>query len=1231
MNADDSDTSASMDAGTHQLPVESATRRGGTDAFVTSKDNSSPDADVAVASPADESIVPSRVEVSMATAPKAPAATKTASTGPRDGSDDNQRSEIHLIGAPRVEANTAEAPAAALRLELPDLAHARVDDGAVAQPASLQTVTARAFLSPRANVDARATSVARTEPTSTDGTVSSVVLAALATAGLGPLATNGPLTPFDSPLGLALAAWGTRPRQSGQPMVEENRSPGVGSTLTGQGSEAETFAAAALLAVVNSPPSVPTQPVGKPNAVTGVVTGAVIATDPDSDALTFSLSENPTAGTVTLNPLTGAYRYLPATTARLAAAATPSVDTDSFIVSVSDGQSATTAPVSVYIAPIRLQNQTSIAVGFRPSAAVVSPDGQRLYVANAGSRTVSVINTSTGRKIDANPRNIFSTSISVGSSPGALALSSDGKRLYVANTGSGTVSVINTDTYARIDANPRNIFSTTITVGSSPSALAYGPDGRLYVANRGSKTVSVIDTATNTVVDTNPSTSGKQSISVGTSPSALALGPDGRLFVANSGSGTVSVINTNDYSVATIFTVGMQPSGMTLGADGRLYVTNTGSNSVSVIDTVTNTVIDANPDLSGAQTISVGPAPTSVALSPADDLAYVVNGNDTVSVISTTDYSVLSTVAFDSDTSGGHVVAVSSSGTVYVTDAVDRMVRVLALNATVTQATTLTLLGGSVTITGDVTPRPLITADGTRAVIVTPVTSSTSQFTRVAVIDTATGRQVGSTLTLAGGAPSTVLSSDGTRAFVTTNSTLVTVINTATGTLVGTTTSATGSTSTAELLGAAESRYQVITQVDPESQSTQVTVVDTTTGTETGSVLVTGVLMAAQQLGVDGTRILVTTQSYDSIYDSTTAVTRAVVIDAPSGTQLGTTLELTGFPGGLMVSADGKHALITSQVSLPYDWHVQTTYIAMLDTNTGTQTGATISGSGESGVTARFSADSSRLLFTTYDSATDKTRIAVVNTSTGAETAIPIAMSGQTTDVFVSPDGVRAAIVTTRAVAVVNVLTGAQIGSTQGLIGQTSSTSYFSQFTGDGARLVLATPVYNMSGGSSDTRIAVLNMIDGTLVGSPAILPGGFATGAPFLTVDDTRVLVVTDAYNGQNRTYSTKVAVFDTLTGNQAGSTLTLDGRVLYRPMLLSENGTHAAMAATTSSIFGSTTRLVVVNTLTGAQTVSISIPGAISGDPVMTPDGTHLLVTTTTAATLTSRTTRVSVFAIS
>ena len=373
-----------------------------------------------------------------------------------------------------------------------------------AQPAAT-AVEAVAQLEPQANVVAQADAIA-VEPAVPPSTLSTVVLAALGIAGWGSPAPDNPLTPVDSPLELALLALGARSRSIGQSTDDEQ--------------------AVAMAAVVNSAPSVPAQPVGTPDPVTGVVTGVVIATDPDNDTLIYTVASGPAKGTLELNSQTGAYTYTPTPAARMAAGTTPTADTDSFAVAVSDGQQTTTASVSVYISPIRVVSQAPIAVGTTPSAVVVSADG-RMFVANTGSMTVSVINTVTGQRIDANS-SYWSKDIAVEFSPSALALSADGKRLYVANTGSGTVSVIDATTYKRIDVNP-SYWSKDIQVGSSPSALAFGSDGRLYVANRGSNTVSVIDTVTNKLVDTNPNITGTQSIPVGTSPSALALSPDGRL------------------------------------------------------------------------------------------------------------------------------------------------------------------------------------------------------------------------------------------------------------------------------------------------------------------------------------------------------------------------------------------------------------------------------------------------------------------------------------------------------------------------------------------------------------------------------------------------------------------------------------------------------------------------------------------------------------------------------
>ena len=71
-----------------------------------------------------------------------------------------------------------------------------------------------------------------------------------------------------------------------------------------------------------------------------------------------------------------------------------------------------------------------------------------------------------------------------------------GTRLYVANEGPDTVSVIDTAT---------NTVVTTVPVGDRPQGVAVNPAGtRVYVANNYANSVSVIDTATNTVVATVP-------------------------------------------------------------------------------------------------------------------------------------------------------------------------------------------------------------------------------------------------------------------------------------------------------------------------------------------------------------------------------------------------------------------------------------------------------------------------------------------------------------------------------------------------------------------------------------------------------------------------------------------------------------------------------------------------------------------------------------------------------
>ncbi|MEU9480401.1 YncE family protein [Streptomyces sp. NPDC048191] len=265
-------------------------------------------------------------------------------------------------------------------------------------------------------------------------------------------------------------------------------------------------------------------------------------------------------------------------------------------------------------------------VGEQPIAVAITPNGRRAYVANAGSNTVTVIDTT------ANPPAVIAT-VPVGNSPAGVAVTPDGSRVYVANAGSNNVSVIRTSDNTVID---------TVGVNTSPQGVAVTPDGsRVYVTNAGSGNVSVILTATNTIGTT---------VGVGTGPSGVAVSPDGsRVYVANGGSNNVSVIATAGNFLLKNVAVDTRPQGVAVTPDGtRVYVTNRASGTVSVIRTSDNTRI---------ATIGVGRSPQGVAVAttPNGVRAYVaLTTSGTVSVIDTVGNTVLGTINV-----GGFPIAVA--------------------------------------------------------------------------------------------------------------------------------------------------------------------------------------------------------------------------------------------------------------------------------------------------------------------------------------------------------------------------------------------------------------------------------------------------------------------------------------------------------------------------------------------------------------------------------------------
>ena len=344
--------------------------------------------------------------------------------------------------------------------------------------------------------------------------------------------------------------------------------------------------------------------IGKADTITGIVTGTAQFIDPAKLPLTYTVSTSAVDGSVRVTS-TGAFTYTPTTQARNAAGTTPAKTIDTFTITATNAIGKTASEtITVTVSPIVHKPDAgaagTIAVGNAPFAVAISPDGKTLYVANIASNKVSVVDAAT---------NAVTATIAVGQGPSAVIVSPNGAYAYVGNRDAGTVSVINTAT---------DQVTATVTVGSSPMGLAIAPDGtHVYVANRDAGTVSVINTATNQVTAT-------VALPVVAAPYAIAIAPDGRrAYVANSGNKSVSVIDTATNTVTTtVSTINVSVDSVATSPDGAsVYVVGSagGSGAFLVINAATSAVDGGGP--------VGGRLAGNIALSPDGTRAYVT-GSD---------------------------------------------------------------------------------------------------------------------------------------------------------------------------------------------------------------------------------------------------------------------------------------------------------------------------------------------------------------------------------------------------------------------------------------------------------------------------------------------------------------------------------------------------------------------------------------------------------------------------
>jgi DNA-binding beta-propeller fold protein YncE len=173
-------------------------------------------------------------------------------------------------------------------------------------------------------------------------------------------------------------------------------------------------------------------------------------------------------------------------------------------------------------------------------------------------------------------------------------------RLYVANSGDDTVFA--SPLSASTPGTTINLVQLCDNLGCPPITPVFVHSteaSRMYVANSGNGSISVIDTSLNIVVNTfavSPVNTGNPLPSPDrlSQPIALAELPNGRrIYSANKGTNSVSSINTQDGTINQVISLPAAPVWIVANVDNtHVYVLDS-ADTISVIDATTDTIVSS--------------------------------------------------------------------------------------------------------------------------------------------------------------------------------------------------------------------------------------------------------------------------------------------------------------------------------------------------------------------------------------------------------------------------------------------------------------------------------------------------------------------------------------------------------------------------------------------------------------------------------------------------------------
>lgn len=331
------------------------------------------------------------------------------------------------------------------------------------------------------------------------------------------------------------------------------------------------------------------------------------------------------------------------------------------------GVSATSLTVIPGTHPQQNQVTATLRSPFRgPNRFALSPDGARAYVLNTGFSAAGTSLSPTGTPVPGSvaiidPQSQVLGVVSVGRNPTALALTPDGSRVLVTNAFSPSgLTVIDAVTQAVVG---------TVSFTTAARDVVVSPDGTLAYVAIDAPAVAIVDLQTLTET---------ARVTTSTTSTFLAIAPDGTTVYA-AGSNVFVIDAVTRQITRTISGVFVSSSIALDPVAQRLYA-GTFSGGAGALRVV---------NLAAGTTLLNLPAPTpAVALSPDRSRLYFVGSDNALKVLSTATLTTIGTVTVGNGRptgASGQAVRVSPDGaTLWVANTTDHTVSVVDTQALVT-------------------------------------------------------------------------------------------------------------------------------------------------------------------------------------------------------------------------------------------------------------------------------------------------------------------------------------------------------------------------------------------------------------------------------------------------------------------------------------------------------------------------------------------------------------------